>query len=133
MKTKKGQVIIEFAVVLPLFLFLVFGMFYSGMLFHDYSTLSNVARSAAREAAITGSADNIVSHYYQNGSFTEGLTTSLYAPKGTEPLKVVVDGTTNDVTATITMQLNTNLPFLDAIVPQEFEIKYHMRVDSSGS
>ena len=58
---QKGQSIIEFALVLPLFLLLVFGLFYIGMFFADYLTLSSIARSSAREAAIISSDD-----YYQN-------------------------------------------------------------------
>ena len=49
---QKGQSIIEFALVLPLFLLLVFGLFYIGMFFADYLTLSSIARSSAREAAV---------------------------------------------------------------------------------
>ena len=58
---QKGQSIIEFALVLPLFLLLVFGLFYIGMFFADYLTLSSIARSSAREAAIISSDD-----YYKN-------------------------------------------------------------------
>ena len=58
---QKGQSIIEFALVLPLFLLLVFGLFYIGMFFADYLTLSSIARSSAREAAIITSDE-----YYQN-------------------------------------------------------------------
>ena len=103
MKKQRGQVIIEFALILPLFLLMIFGLFYSGMLFYDYSTLSNVARSAARETAIesnviivsgenktvdTDVLDTIISHYYVSGSSGSspkfeggGLITSLYTPK----------------------------------------------------
>ena len=105
MKKQRGQVIIEFALILPLFLLMIFGLFYSGMLFYDYSTLSNVARSAARETAIssnvitisenntgqtvktvsTTALDTIISHYYVSGSSPKfeggGLITSLYTPK----------------------------------------------------
>ncbi len=58
---QKGQSIIEFALVLPLFLLLVFGLFYIGMFFADYLTLSSIARSSARDAAIISSDD-----YYKN-------------------------------------------------------------------
>ena len=58
---QKGHSIIEFALVLPLFLLLVFGLFYIGMFFADYLTLSSIARSSAREAAIISSDD-----YYKN-------------------------------------------------------------------
>ena len=53
MKKHKGQSVVEFALVLPLFLFIMFGVIYTGMLFHDYATLSNIARTSAREAAVT--------------------------------------------------------------------------------
>ena len=40
---------------------MVFGLFYIGMFFADYLTLSSIARSSAREAAIISSDD-----YYKN-------------------------------------------------------------------
>ncbi|BAL83570.1 hypothetical protein SELR_18620 [Selenomonas ruminantium subsp. lactilytica TAM6421] len=52
MKFQRGQAIVEFALLLPLFLVLLFGIFYSGMVMADYLTLSSIARSSAREAAI---------------------------------------------------------------------------------
>ena len=52
MRKSKGQSLVEFTLVIPFFLFLVFAIIYCGMLFHDYSTLTGIARSAAREAAI---------------------------------------------------------------------------------
>lgn len=60
---QKGQSIIEFALVLPLFLLLVFGLFYIGMFFADYLTLSSIARSSAREAAIISSDDYYKDNY----------------------------------------------------------------------
>ena len=70
MKKQKGQVIIEFALILPLFIILLFGIIYCGMLFYDYSTLSNVARAAARERAITKTeteSEIIISNYFKDG------------------------------------------------------------------
>ena len=68
MKKQKAQVLVEFALILPLFLLILLGIIYSGMLFHDYNTLSNIARSCAREAAVVGTLDesaisNIKGHY----------------------------------------------------------------------
>ena len=60
-KKQKGQSIVEFALVLPLFLLLVFGLLYVGMLLADYLMLSSIARSSAREAAIISSEE-----YYNN-------------------------------------------------------------------
>ena len=137
MKKQRGQVIIEFALVLPLFLLMIFGLIYSGMMFHDYSTLSNVARSAAREAAITQNVTendpNIVGNYYnsQNNTFIEGLITGLYVPKSGNALNIHIDKTIepNDILVTITMQRRASLPWIEIVLPEEFAIKYHMRKD----
>ena len=69
MRKQKGQSLVEFALVIPFFLFIVFAIIYAGMLFHDYSTLSNIARSAAREAAIvTGTDYDNIKTFYLNQS-----------------------------------------------------------------
>ncbi|SDO78537.1 TadE/TadG family type IV pilus assembly protein [Selenomonas ruminantium] len=52
MRFQKGQAIVEFALLLPLFLILLFGILYTGMIMADYLTLSSMARSSAREAAV---------------------------------------------------------------------------------
>lgn len=49
---QKGQAIVEFAVILPLFLLFVIGILYFGMAMADYLTLSSIARSSAREASL---------------------------------------------------------------------------------
>lgn len=54
MKKERGQTLIEFALVLPLFLLIIFGTIYVGLLYGDYLTYSDMARAAAREAAIVG-------------------------------------------------------------------------------
>lgn len=54
MKNQRGQDLIEFSLVFPLFLIFILGIMYCGFLFGDYLTLSSMARSAAREAVIVG-------------------------------------------------------------------------------
>ncbi len=49
---QRAQVIVEFALIFPLFLLLVFGIFYFGSIFSDYMTLNTIARNSAREAAV---------------------------------------------------------------------------------
>ena len=141
MKKQRGQVIVEFALILPLFLLMIFGLIYSGMLFYDYSTLSSVARSAAREAAITQDVEEddarIMAHYYDkdNKRFVEGLVTNLYTPKSNGAFKIHVTSITDepdDISVTITMQLNVSFPLLDVLLPEEYQIKYHMRQDVSS-
>ncbi len=134
MKKQKGQVIVEFAVVLPLFLLLLFGIIYSGMLFYDYSSLSNLARSSAREAAISQSLTstdivNIENHYKTK---TGDLLTSLYTADETEPFKVINDTTDNSVKVTIKMNLTTSSALMRMVLPESYSIEYYMRREQSS-
>ncbi|MBQ7740250.1 MAG: pilus assembly protein [Eubacterium sp.] len=52
MKSEKGQAIVEFAMVFPLFIILVMGIIDFGWLFYNYISLSNAARNAARIACV---------------------------------------------------------------------------------
>lgn len=56
-KLQKGQSVIEFALVLPLFLLLALGIGFLGMVMADYLYLSSLARSSAREAASISASD----------------------------------------------------------------------------
>jgi Flp pilus assembly protein TadG len=51
----KGQALVEFALVLPLFLLLVFGLIDMGRLVYMNSTISQAAREATRVAAVEAS------------------------------------------------------------------------------
>ena len=129
MKKQKGQALVEFALVLPLFLFLVFAIIYSGMFFHDYSTLSNIARSAARERAISGSGidnETIKGYYFKNNTFTPSLITGLYHPADTNPF--TIEGTDN-IVVTITMQLGDSSYLMRVVLPEQYSIVYNMRKD----
>lgn len=57
MRSQKGQGLLEFAFVLPFLILIMFGLFYAGMLFSDYIELNNIARTAAREAAVVSTDD----------------------------------------------------------------------------
>lgn len=144
MKKQRGQVIVEFALILPLFLLMIFGLIYSGMLFHDYSTLSNVARSATREVALLSDTSNVdkineIKRYYYvansqggGGRFTQGIITNLYVPSASNAFTIVpnsgADG--KDIVTTINMTLNVKFPLIDMVLPEDFSIVYHMRKDS---
>ena len=52
MKCQKGQGLVEFAMVLPFLILIILGLIYIGLLFSDYIALNNVARTAARDAAL---------------------------------------------------------------------------------
>lgn len=48
---QKGQSAVEFAFIVPLFMVIVLGMIYAGILFMDYLQYNNDARAIAREVA----------------------------------------------------------------------------------
>ena len=130
MKKHKGQSVVEFALVLPLFLFILFGIIYSGMMFHDYSALSNIARASAREAAVSDTIDytDIKSYYTPQLSY---LLTSFYKPAGSDPISIVQihdnENNSDIIRSTIIMQLSVDGFFVDMIFPKTFGVEYHMQ------
>ena len=130
MKGHKGQSVVEFALVLPLFLFIMFGVIYTGMMFHDYTTLSNIARSSAREAAVSATHDYTeIANYYRDNQLDE-LMTRFYKKADTNPIVIerVNAGTKEEgVRSTINMQLNVNGFFVDMILPKTFGVQYYMK------
>lgn len=135
MQKRKGQVIVEFALILPLFLLMLFGIIYSGMMYHDYSTLSNIARASAREAAISGNME--VGQRYlaiEDNYKTQfnNLLTSFYVAQDTEnPIKIE-QATADSIRSTIIMQLNVSGYFVEMILPPTFGVQYYMRKEPTS-
>ena len=130
MKKDKGQSLVEFTLILPFFLLLVFAIIYGGMLFHDYSTVSNVARSIARERAITPDSTedaSIIGYYYNGKSFTPTqLVTGLYKPIAVK-INDPAPTDANDILVTITMELGDSSYVMRMVCPQQYVVVYHMR------
>ena len=135
MNKQKGQSLVEFTLVLPFFLLLIFGLIYTGMLFHDYSTLSTIARTAARDKAITIGVDDddIIRRYYEDGHFKYALVTDLYRPGGAEstaPPMSIETTSEGDIKVTINMRLAADTsPLMEMVLPDKYSIVYHMRQD----
>jgi len=127
---QKGQGIIEFAIVLPLFLLFLFGIIYSGMLFYDHATLSNIARASAREAAITA-VPSVNGRYAEIEGYYKGkmdmLLTTLYLPR-TEEMLTITEDTDRMVHSEIIMDRNPDSSVLMRIIlPDTYTIHYQMR------
>lgn len=135
MKSKlnsKGQVLVEFALVLYFFLMLVFGIIYSGMLFYDYSTLSNTARTVARERAVSGpevTDAKILERYVKNDKFIYGMTTSLYTPDS--PPITIQTTDDEDIIVTIGMSIYNRSALMAIVLPEHYQIVYHMRKEDA--
>ena len=119
---QKGQSIIEFALVLPLFLLLVFGLFYIGMFFADYLTLSSIARSSAREAAIISSEDYYQDNYkkVRDKYKDEKLPMDIveWQATSTEHFNIKYDEDSHNVQVIMKADLNTRGSQLGNIVSQ---------------
>ena len=78
---ERGAELIEFAIVTPLLLLLVFGIADFGLMFQRYEVLTNAAREGARVAALPGyvAADvqNRVTQYLTGSAVTPVTTTYL--------------------------------------------------------
>lgn len=52
-KAQEGQAMVEFALVIPLLLLLIFGIIQFGILFNNYLTLTDAVRAGARQASVS--------------------------------------------------------------------------------
>jgi Flp pilus assembly protein TadG len=73
MKNQKGQALVEFALILPLLLLLLFGVFEFGRAMFIKNTLNNAARAAARVAVVTPKLTDIT---YDAGNFSAPSTST---------------------------------------------------------
>lgn len=51
-KDKHGQAMVEFAIIIPFFMLMLYGFSYLAMFFHDYLTLNELTRDIARHEAV---------------------------------------------------------------------------------
>jgi Flp pilus assembly protein TadG len=52
-KSERGQTMTEFALVMPILLVLLFGIVQFGIIFNNYVTLTDAARTASRKGAVS--------------------------------------------------------------------------------
>ena len=126
---QKGQAVVEFALVLPLFFMLFWGIIYTGLLYSYYRTLSNLARESARSASIQG-----VDAYsdIEKACLEQHLLTNLYTLESAK-----VSPSTSSVQMTLETKLNPRFPgvgimdFLGLSLPGKYEIVYTMYKETS--
>ena len=59
-KRNRGQAIVEFALILPIFLLLVLGSMEFGLVFHQYQIVTSASREGARVATLGGTDAEVV-------------------------------------------------------------------------
>lgn len=142
MNWQKGQSVVEFALVIPFFLILVFGVIYSGLAYADYIQYNNAARDAARDIAVQTDtnerrrlADGLSSASHDVlGRYVNPMT-SLYG--ATFQVSWVNDAGANaaspDDAVAVTVQASfvrqTEVSFLPQTLPT---VHYTMRLEGDG-
>jgi Flp pilus assembly protein TadG len=90
---ERGQAVAEFALVIPIFLLLVFAIVDFGMGFHAWITVTNSAREGARLGAVGATQTEIEDEVYQTSSSLDAdkLDVLVTNAEGNPGESVVVD------------------------------------------
>ena len=107
MNRQKGQSIVEFALIIPLFLILIMGMIYGAFAYADYMQCTTSVREAARNIAMQKDAQkreqkkaallnkSYTPALYKAKLYTESYTAEVHEPEGTNTGYVEVEVTMN--------------------------------------
>jgi hypothetical protein len=107
MKNQKGQALVETALVLPLLLLLVMGLFEFGRAMYIKNTLNNAARASARAAVVTPKYDVTTNpEGLQATTSAQILTCGTFTGANSKVFQLICDSIyngipTNEVTAEI--------------------------------
>lgn len=125
-KNKKGQSLVETALVLPVLLLILTGIFDFGMLFNNYMVVSNASREGARSAAVDSTDAQII-------SAVNTVTASLDSTKVTITITPDQSGRSRGSAVTVTVKYKYSLmtPIIAAIVhgPIDLTAKTTMRCE----
>ena len=110
LKKKRGQAMVEFALVLPIFILLLMGIMEFGLLFHQYLVVTSASREGARAAAVGGTDAEIMAvTSFAAASIDKGNLTTLVTPA------IRVKGTA--VTVSVTNPVTINTPIIAEMFP----------------
>ena len=92
-KRENGQTLVEFALVLPIFLLVLFAIVDFGMAFHSWITVTNSAREGARLGAVRATSGEIEQRVRDTAASLEqaDLTVAVTNAEGQPGESVVVD------------------------------------------
>ena len=110
LRKKRGQAMVEFALVLPIFILLLMGIMEFGLLFHQYLVVTSASREGARAAAVGGTDAEIRAvTSFAAASINKGNLTTLVTPA------IRVKGTA--VTVSVTNPVTINTPIIAEMFP----------------
>ncbi|KDR93774.1 TadE-like protein [Peptoclostridium litorale DSM 5388] len=125
-KNRKGQTLIELALVLPILLMLVFGIIEFGRVFNAYVLVSNASREGARQASV-GKADSDVRTKVKDVASSLGLEEgdiNINPGKGSRDYG-------DQVTVTVNYELPIIAPLIDVILDPDGDGNYQLQVSTS--
>ena len=111
-KSESGQALTEMALVLPLFLLLIFGVIQFGMIGYDYLSVNNGARAGVRIASVGGD-DSTVTTAVQQGA--PGLSASQLSIQITPVYSQRQSG--QNVTVTVSYPVPLIFPLVQGTFP----------------
>jgi Flp pilus assembly protein TadG len=109
---QKGQALVEFALVLPVLILILFGIMEFGYLLMTYNVLTGAAREGVRVAAVTAPDIGRVQTAAQNllsASNISGATVSVMGPNASNEVTVTVQFNYTPITGAIIPGVTTFL------------------------
>lgn len=120
-KGEDGQAMVEFALVLPIFLLILCGIIDFGWLFYNQLSLNNACREGARYAVVNTAEDLSVQAIEAH---IENATTTVFA--NDVQIEVIysspLDPTSGDVTVNLEAEINFLTPVLSTFMGREKKI-----------
>ncbi|RWZ58211.1 pilus assembly protein [Halobacillus fulvus] len=112
MRKEKGTALVEFALILPVFLILLFGLIDFGRIFHAYLTIDHAGREGARVASVQSEDSEITSAITNAASSLNGF--------GNGNITISPAGEANrssgsEVQVTLTYEIGFTTPFVEAL------------------
>ena len=102
----RGAEVVEFALVLPILLFVLAGILDMGFLFNNYQTLTNAAREGARVAVLPGFAEADVTDRVRQYVQADGMNPAAVDTTVTPVQIDVPGGSINGVQVVVTYPYN---------------------------
>jgi len=127
-RDKKGQAMVEFALILPLLLFLLMTIFEFGNIFHSYLLVTSASREGARMGVVGQSETEITNRMHEICATLDTTKLEiLTAPDLTDPdiAEKVEKGLYRGVSLTVQIKYEVPLitPLLNYILPDPFPIQ----------
>ena len=118
-KKEDGQAMVEFALILPIFLLILCGIIDFGWLFYNQLSLNNACREGARYAVVNTAEDAstqaIINHI-------ENSTTTVFANDGVD-IEIIYtapnDPTSGDIKVTLEAEISFFTPVLSTVMGKE--------------